>query len=152
MSFNAVTGADDGATVSTGNDFLTVLDQTPVVPDASGIDLPGQFVNIPGGATVNGGFLTSDPAGINVLYPDPKANPNPTGGYMQTLSQVLALAQQGMKTFASGSTSPAIPQARKPMSLTSPFVNPTTGATNWTMVGGVIVVGIVGLVALAYWV
>jgi hypothetical protein len=152
MAFNAVTGMDDSATVSTGNDFLTVLDQTPVVPDTSNLDLPGQFVSIPGGDVSSGGFLTSDPAGMNVLYPNPSVNPNPTGGYMQTASQILSLAQQGMKTFASGSTSPAIPAARKPMSLSGPFVNPVTGATNWTMVGGVIAVGIVGLIALAYWV
>lgn len=151
-AFNAVTGMDDNATIATGNDFWSVLDQTPVVPDTSGIDLPGQFISIPGGSAANGGFLTSDPSGINVLYPDPRVNPNPTGGYMTTAQQLIQLAQQGMRTFASGSVSPAIPAARKPASLTSPFVNPTTGQTNWTIVAGVIGVGVVGLIALAYWV
>jgi hypothetical protein len=152
MSFNAVTGVDDSASISTGNDFLTVLDQTPVVPDTSGLDLPGQFVSMPGGSNVNGGIATSDPAGMNVLYPNPNANPNPTGGYLQTATALMQLAQQGMKTFASGSTSPAIPAARKPLSLSGPFVNPVTGQTNWPMVAGIIGVGIVGLIALAYWV
>lgn len=152
MAFNAVTGVDDSATVSTGQDFLSVLDQTPVVPDTSGLDLPGQFTSMPGGANVNGGIYGADPSGINVVYPDPSANPNPTGGYMTTAQQLIQLAQQGMKTFASGSPSAAIPAARKPGSLTSPFVNPATGQTNWTMVGGIVVVGIVGMIALAYWV
>lgn len=135
--------------------FVESPDYSPVVPDTSGVDLPGQLPSTPGGAVAFGPFPGQggvDPVGINQIYLDAKINPTPTANYMPIAAQLLQLAQQSMKTFASGSPSPAIPGPRRPLQTTSPFINPTTGGTNYMMVGLVVIVGVGVLVALAYWV
>lgn len=126
---------------------------TPVVPDASWMDLAGQFQSMPGGASTNGTNVVADGSGANAVYTDPTANPTPTGGWMSVANSIAALAQQGMKTFSQGTPTPAIPAARKPLNTPSmlSFTN-AAGGTNWPVVGGVILVGVVGMVALAMWV
>jgi hypothetical protein len=126
---------------------------TPVVPDATWFDLAGQFQSMPGGASTNGTSNIADGSGVNAVYTDPTANPTPTGGWMSVANSIAALAQQGMKTFSQGTPSPAIPAARRPLNTPSLLSFQTaTGGTNWTVVGGVILIGVVGMVALAMWV
>lgn len=125
----------------------------PVVPDTSGIDLPGQFLSMPGGESTNGSAIVSDGAGANAVYTDPKVNPNPTGGWMQLGQSVMNLAAQSMRTFSQGSPSPGVPQARRPLQASSIFSTTTaTGGTNWLLIGGVVVVGVGALFAIAMWV
>lgn len=118
---------------------------SPVVPDTTGLNLPGQLPGIPGGGASNGGSAASDPSGINVLHTDPTVNPTPTGGYMQALAQVAAAASQSFTTYVKGSPSVAIPAARTPLSTISGALSLTsaTGQTNWTTV--FIIVGILGV-------
>lgn len=122
---------------------------TPVVPDMSALNLPGQLPGIPGGGASNGGYYTSDPAGMNVLHTDPKVNPTQSGGYMQALAQIAAAASQSFTTFVKGSPSVAIPAAKTPthgglggaLSLTTP-----QGTTNWTTIAIIAGLGIIGVV------
>lgn len=119
---------------------------TPVVPDTTPLNLPGQF-NIPGGIASNGGMGASDPSGINVVHTDPTVNPTPSGGYMHDLALIAASAQQSFQAFVKGSPSVAIPGAKYPtgrniggaLSLTTP-----TGGVNWWVVGGAIALMAVG--------
>lgn len=122
---------------------------TPVVPDTTGLDLPGQFLSMPGGQSTNGSTIVSDGAGANAVFPDPTANPTPNGGWMQLGSSIMNLAAQSMRTFSQGSPTPAVPGVRRPLQQPSVFVNPT-GGTNWLAVGGVIAVGVGVLFAIAY--
>jgi hypothetical protein len=126
-------------------------DYTPVVPDATGIDLAGQFMSMPGGYNANGSTIAADGAGINQVYMHPAVNPTPTGGWMTLANSVIGLAQQSMKTFTGGSPSPAIPAAQRPLGPPSVFTN-AAGQTNWLLVGGIVVVGVGAMVALAMWV
>ena len=122
---------------------------SPVVPDVSMLNLPGQLPGIPGGGASNGGYFASDPSGINVLHTDPAVNPTPSGGYMQALAQIAAAASQSFTTFVKGSPSVAIPQAKTPtsgglggaFSLTTP-----QGTTNWTAIAIIAGIGIIGAV------
>lgn len=132
------------------NYVMAAPDYSPVVPDPTYLDLAGQFQSMPGGASTNGSAIVSDGAGVNAVYTDPAANPNPTGGWMQVASSIMNLAAQGMKTYSSGTPTPAIPAARRPVSSPSTFSLTTpTGQTNWLLVGGVIVVGVGAMFALA---
>lgn len=141
----------DYSTLSvSGDDSFALGNQ--VVPDASGLDLAGQFPGLPGGGASNGGVTTTDSSGINALYLHPAVNPTPTGGYMPTLMAVVASAAQGFSTYAKGSPSVAIPGARTPLgsvrggalSLTT-----ATGGTNWLLIGGVVVVAVGVLMFIA---
>lgn len=123
---------------------------SPVVPDMSFLNLPGQLPGIPGGAASNGGYHTSDSSGINAIYTDPAVNPTPSGGYMQALAQIAAAASQSFTTFVKGSPSVAIPPSKVPtsygslggaLSLTTP-----QGTTNWTTIGIIALVGVIGIV------
>lgn len=122
---------------------------SPVVPDVSMLNLPGQLPGIPGGGASNGGYHASDPSGINVVHTDPAVNPTPSGGYMQALAQIAAAASQSFTTFVKGSPSVAIPAAKTPtsgglggaLSLTTP-----QGTTNWTTIAIIAALGIVGVV------
>jgi hypothetical protein len=123
-----------------------------VVPDTSNIDLPGQFLSIPGGAASPGAAAPADPSGINSLYLSPAVNPTPTGGYMTTAAAVLSSAAQGFSTFAKGSPSVAIPAARPAVAGASSIGGLFGGlntTTNWLIVGGVVIVGVVVLVYIA---
>jgi hypothetical protein len=132
------------------NYVMALPDYTPVVPDPTGLDLPGQFQSMPGGYSNNGSAIVADGAGTNAVYTDPTVNPSPTGGWMQVASSVMNLAAQGMKTYSQGTPTPAIPAARKPVSMASTFALTTpTGQTNWLLVGGVVVVGVGAMFALA---
>jgi hypothetical protein len=125
--------------------YFNSPDYSPVVPDVSNLDLPGQFDSMPGGASTPGGFYSSDPSGANVIYIDHTADPNATGGWQNVASQVLSLASKGMSAFASGGPSPAVPPARRPLNSPTTFALPgTSGQTNWLLVGGIIV-GVAGL-------
>jgi hypothetical protein len=140
-------GSAAGIAGSDFTDFYNSPDYTPVVPDPSNLDLPGQFDSMPGGLSTPGGYYSSDPSGANVIYTDPSANPNPTGGWQQIASQVVSLAAQGAKTFAAGSPTTAIPPARKPLQTSSLLTN-ATGQTNWLLIGGVVVVGVGVMLAI----
>jgi hypothetical protein len=132
------------------NYVMAAPDYTPVVPDPTYLDLAGQFQSMPGGASNNGSTIVADGAGANAVYTDPTVNPNPTGGWMQVATSVMNLAAQGMKTYSQGTPTPAIPAARKPVSMASTFALTTpTGQTNWLLVGGIVVVGVGAMFALA---
>jgi hypothetical protein len=130
------------------------LGYSPVVPDTSGIDLPGQLVGIPGGGASNGAVYGADPSGINALHLSPSVNPTPTGGYMPALVAVANAAAQGFSTYSKGSPSVAIPAVKRPIvssGVAGLFTTPT-GATNWTVIGLVVVAGVVGMIVLAKYV
>jgi hypothetical protein len=88
----------------------------------------------------------SDSAGVNMVYTDPKVNPTPSGGFMQSLAQIAAAGAQSFSTFVKGSPSVGIPAMKTPVkggasgafSLTTP-----TGQTNWTTIA--IIVGVLGV-------
>jgi hypothetical protein len=137
---------------ATGADVGYIPGYSPVVPDASFIDLPGQFASIPGGSVTNGGYGASDSAGVNSLYLDPAANPSPTGGYMTALAQIAAAASQAFTTYVKGSPSVAIPGAKQPTGRTTGgglSLTTTNGGTNWVVVGGVVLLGVGALFLLA---
>lgn len=121
----------------------------PVVPDTSALNLPGQLPGIPGGGASNGAVYSSDPMGMSALHTSAAVNPTPTGGYMDDLAKIVAAASSSFSTFVKGSPSVAVPAARTPvsgglagaLSLTTP-----TGQTNWTTIGIVAVVLVVGAV------
>jgi hypothetical protein len=140
-------GSAAGIAGSDFTDFYNSPDYTPVVPDTSNLDLPGQFDSMPGGYSTPGGFYSADPSGANVIYTDPSANPNPTGGWQTVASQVLSLAAQGARTYAAGSPTTAIPPARKPLHTSSLLTTPT-GQTNWLIVGGAVVLGVGVMLAI----
>jgi len=141
-----------GSAAALPNYVMAFPDYTPVVPDPTALDLPGQFASMPGGFSTNGSAVVSDGAGANAVYMDPNANPNPTGGWMQIANSIMGLAAQGMKTYSQGTPTPAIPAARRPISTSAFSLTTPTGQTNWLMVGGVIVVGVGAMFALAMWV
>lgn len=134
-----------------GADIGYIPGYSPVVPDISFLDLPGQFISIPGGAVSNGANASADSSGINQIYVDPAVNPTPTGGYMSALLAVAQAGMQAFTTYAKGSPSVATPQAKMPSGKTfgaGILTNPQ-GGTNWFVVGGVVFLGMVGLVVLA---
>lgn len=119
---------------------------TPVVPDTTSLNLPGQLPGIPGGGASNGGVGASDPSGINMVHTDPKVNPTQTGGFMQALAQIAAAGSQSFTTFVKGSPSVGIPGAKTPVSggIGGAFsLTTATGATNWTTIA--IIVGVLGV-------
>jgi hypothetical protein len=124
---------------------------SPVVPDTTQLNLPGQLNGLPGGGASSGTVTASDPMGINAVHTAPGVNPTPTGGYMQSLAQVAAAASQSFSTFVKGSPSVAVPAAKSPLtggiggalSLTTP-----TGGTNWLLVGGVLALLAIGVVVV----
>lgn len=132
------------------SDYANAPDYTPVVPDTSSLDLPGQFDSLPGGSSANGGYLTSDGSGMNVIYSDPTVNPTPTGGWMQVAASVASAAQQGMRAYSSGTPTPAIPPIRMPVQSPSLFTT-AQGGTNWPVIGLVVAAGIAGMFALGIW-
>jgi hypothetical protein len=134
-------GSAAGLAGSDISDLYSTPDYTPVVPDVSSLDLPGQFDSMPGGSSTNGGYLSADPSGMNVIYTDGSVNPNPTGDWQKIASQVVSLAAQGARTFAAGSPTTAIPPARRPLQTSSLLTTPT-GQTNWLLIGGAVVIGV----------
>jgi len=120
---------------------------TPVVPDASSLNLAGQLPGLPGGGASDGLVHTSD--GINGVYLDPAVNPTPTGGYMTALAQIATAAASGFTTYAKGSPSVAIPRPRVPSSLSGSGVLSLTtpqGTTNWTTIAIIAGLAIIGAV------
>lgn len=142
-------GGDLGGDLASNESYN--LGENLVVPDPTQVNLPGQFASMPGGANINSGIATPDG---NAIYTDPNANATPTGGYLSALASVAASASKAMTTFIAGSPSVAIPAAKIPQGKTvgGGFLTTSTGATNWTTVGIIVVVGIVGLVVLAKYV
>lgn len=121
---------------------------SPVVPDTSFLDLPGQFLSMPGGSNANGANASADSTGVNQIYVDPHVNPTPTGGYMAALLQVAQAGMQAFTTYAKGSPAVAIPAARTPLgkSIGGSFLMTPQGTTNWLAIGGIILLGIGGIV------
>ena len=113
--------------------------------DLSWLDLPGQLDSIPGGYSNPGAYPggASDPSGINSLFLDSSINPNPTGGYMSTLASIATAAASGFSTYAKGSPSVATPRPLMPGSTIT--ASAATGKTNWLLIGGVVLVGVVAL-------
>lgn len=142
--------ADLMGTGAIGGDVAYNPGFAPVVPDTSGIDLPGQFVSIPGGGVSNGGIFGSDPSGVNMLYTDPGVNPTPTGGYMSALAGIMSSAAQGFSTYVKGSPSVAIPASRTPLgsSIGGGLLTNQYGQTNWTFIIGVVLVAGLGIWAV----
>lgn len=132
------------------DNFFNSPDYQPVVPDTSALDLPGQFDSMPGGSSNNGSYYGSDPSGMNMIYSEPAVNPTPTGGWQQLAAQVAGLAAQGMKTFSSGTPTPAIPPSRTPYQSTGigSVLSGPGGSTNWLLIGGVIAVGIGAMIVI----
>jgi hypothetical protein len=122
-----------------------------VVPDTTSLPLPGQLPGIPGGGASNGVTAATDSSGINGLYLSPLVNPTPTGGYMTAAAQVVASASGAFTTYVKGSPSVAIPPVQVPIStgLAGLFTT-STGATNWTVVGLVVVAGLLGILFIVH--
>jgi hypothetical protein len=136
-------GSDESLT-----NFVNSPDYTPVVPDMSMVDMSGQMSGMPGGDLPMGPPLSPDALGINAIATNPAVNPNPTGNWQGIASQIVGLAAQGMRTFSSGSPSPAIPPVRRPLNTQSLFAAPGSSSTKWMVVGGVVVVGIGVMIVL----
>lgn len=128
---------------------------TPVVPDTTGLPLPGQIAGLPGGNASNGAVGASDSAGVNMLYLDPTVNPTPTGGYMKGAMDLITAGLNAFSTYAKGSPQVGIPAARQPASRPAVggalSLTTASGQTNWMLIGGVVLVGVIGMVVIAKW-